>query len=145
MELAKYLCGQAHRCRCHADGEVADFGVAAHVFGNGEGALKELVQGGAQGAHFRGQTNCILHLSQNLRLTQHHRVQAAGDPKRVPSGFMVLQHVTVGLKRLIGHTSGLGEPLKRSLEGGFVGGTINFSAVTSGQNRRFSAARNDVL
>jgi hypothetical protein len=55
----------------------------AHLLGHGEGLLEELVQRRAQGPRALGGPDRLLDLSQDLRLADHHGVEAASDPERV--------------------------------------------------------------
>ncbi len=68
----------------HADGVRADLGAGAHGLGYAERALEQRVQRGAQGARLFGQTHRLLHLAQDLRFAQHHRVEPGGHAKGVP-------------------------------------------------------------
>ncbi len=82
-QIFKQLAGQAHGSGGHADAVRADFGAAAHLFGHGKAALKELVQGAAQGAGVFGRAHGVFELAENLRFAQHHGVQARGHAEGV--------------------------------------------------------------
>ena len=82
-EVFKQLPAQPHRRRRHADAVRANLSVAAHIFGHGKAALKQLVQCGAHRTGVFGGAHGVFHLAQYLRLAQHHRVEPAGDAKGV--------------------------------------------------------------
>jgi hypothetical protein len=86
-QVFEQLAGQAHGGGGHADGVRADLGGAAHFLGHGKAALEQLVQRGAQGAGVLGGAHGVLHLAQDLRLAQHHRVQPAGHAEGVARGW----------------------------------------------------------
>ena len=95
LQILEELPGQAHRRRRHADRMGADLGGSAHFLGHGEGALEELVQGGAQRAGGVGLAHGLLELAQDLGLAQHHGIQPAGHPEGVPRGVAAFAHVGV--------------------------------------------------
>ena len=116
----------------------ANFGAGAHFFGHRKRALEQLVQGGAQGAHFIGGTYRVFHLAQDLGFTQHHRIQAARHPKGVASGIGVFQGICVGVQVLGRHATRLGQPVQCLLQRGRRPSAINLGAVASGENGGFA-------
>jgi hypothetical protein len=54
----------------------------AHFLGDRERALEQLVQRAAERARLVGLAHRLLHLAQDLRLAEHHRVEAGGDAER---------------------------------------------------------------
>ena len=114
-----------------------NFGAGSHFFGDRKRALEQLVQGGAQGAHFIGGTHRVFHLSQDLRLAKYHGVQTAGDAKRMTCGLVVHHGVNVVVQAVGAHATRLGQPLQRLGHGDFLRCAINFGAVTGGQNGHF--------
>ena len=57
--------------------------VRAHFLRHRERALEQLVQQRAERAGRLGRAHRLLHLAEDLRLAQHHRVEAGGDAERV--------------------------------------------------------------
>ena len=66
--------GQMNGCRRHGDGIGTDGRGGAHFLGHREGALEQLVHGRPEGARRFGLTHRILHLPEDLRLADDHRV-----------------------------------------------------------------------
>ena len=126
--------GGGHRYRLGADR-----GAAADFFGDGERALKQLVQIGAHRAGVFGALGRVLHLTEDLRFAQHHRVEAGGNPKCMAHGLILIERVEVR-----GQHGRINAVILREPSGsvaqrpGVVAGAINFGAVASGQNRRFA-------
>src|SRR3546814_6354742 len=60
----------------------ADGGLRTDFFGHRESALKKLMQQSAQRAGLLGRAHGVFHLTENLRLAQHHGIQPAGHAKR---------------------------------------------------------------
>ena len=87
-------CEPHRRCR-HADRVRANLGRGAHILGDRERSLEQLMQGGAQGAGGICFAHRLLHLAQDLGLAQHHRVEPGGDPEGMACGVLVLEHIGV--------------------------------------------------
>ena len=94
-QILEQLRGQAHRRRGHADRVRADLGGGAHLLGHREAALEHLVQRDAQRTGILGGAHCVFYLAQDLRFTQHHRIQTTGDAERVARGVRVFERVGV--------------------------------------------------
>jgi len=105
FEVFKQLTGQAHRGGCHADGVRANLGRAAHLFGDSERALKQLIERGAQGPGFGRGAHRVFHLAQDLWLAQHHRVEATGHAKGVAGGIGFQQGVSVAFEVVCRHAA----------------------------------------
>jgi hypothetical protein len=82
-QVLEQLRRQPHRGRGHADAVRADLGGRAHFLGHRKGALEQLVQRGAQRAGFVGHAHGLLHLAQDLRLAEHHRIEPGRHPEGV--------------------------------------------------------------
>ena len=136
-QVFEQLPGQSHRRGGHADGVRADLGGGAHFLGHRKRALEHLVQGGTQRAGRVGFTHGLLHLPQNLRLAQHHRVQAAGDAEGMPCRCAALQHVGVVAQRAATHAAHAGQPLHGRQHQIGVGTHVQFGAVASGDDGGF--------
>ncbi len=90
-QILKQLAGQAHGSGGHADAVRTDFGAAAHLFGHRKAALEQLVQGAAQRPGIFGRAHGVFELAQNLRLAQHHGVEARGHAKGMAGHATVFQ------------------------------------------------------
>ena len=89
--------GGGHRYRGSADG-----GLAAHLLGYRKRTLEQLVQVRAQCTRLLRLACCVLHLTQNLRLTQHHGIKAACHAKRMPHRLCLRQRVEMRAQVLTG-------------------------------------------
>ena len=90
VQTAEDLFRQLDGDRCDGDRGGGDGGFIADFFGDGKGAGQELIElriDRAEGA--RGGVG-FLDLSQNLRLADHHGIQAGGDAEDVLDGLKAL-------------------------------------------------------
>ncbi len=79
--------------------------------------------GGLGGAHR------VLHLAQDLRLAQHHRVEAAGDAEGVARHVLLRQRVGVRAQHGRRDAAAVRQPAQRVVERGMVGGAVDLGAV----------------
>ncbi len=79
----------------------------------------------------------FFHLPEDLRLAQHHRVEAAGDAERVPHGIHVRQHVRVAVQFVEVQLSFGGDELAQRLlrDIGLFDGAIKLGPVARGDDR----------
>jgi hypothetical protein len=89
---------ELHRRRRHRHARRADAGGAAHLLGDGEGALEEPVQHRAERAGGLGGARGLLHLAEDLRLAEHHGIQARGDTEGMAHRLLARQRVQVALQ-----------------------------------------------
>ena len=106
----------------------------AHVLGNGKRALEQAVEHQPQRARRLGGLYRLLHLAQDLRLAQHHRIEPARDAKRMRNGFLLRQRVDVLRQRRLGHAMEGFEPLHDRL--GFGAIEVDLGPVAGRQDRR---------
>jgi hypothetical protein len=85
-EAVEDLLGQLHRRERHRDGVAGDLGLGTHALGDVEGLAEERMQLGAHRPTSLGQRECVLDLTEDLRLAEHHRIQAGRDPKGMVDG-----------------------------------------------------------
>ncbi len=131
--------GELDRRRGHRNRRAADVGVASHVLRHRERALEKAVEDQAQSARRFGAAHRLLHLAENLRLAEHHRIEPAGDAKGVRDRAILRQRVDIRMERLGGHPV---EALQPALDRrGFGGAEIDLGPVAGRQNRRFLDAR----
>jgi hypothetical protein len=76
----------------------------------------------------------LLHLPEDLRFAEHHRIEPAGDAKGVAHGIPVRMRVEVGFDRMRGDTTVVRQPIDRRLRR--VGLAIQFCTVARRQDRR---------
>ena len=89
VQVAEDLAGQLDGDVADRDRHLADAGLVADAPRHAERAVEQLVEFAAQGAGGLGQRVGVLHLAQNLRLADDHRIEARGYPKDVPHGVAV--------------------------------------------------------
>ena len=136
-QVLEQLRCQTHRRSSHADAVRANLGAAAHFLGNGEAALEQLVERGAEAAGRLGGPHGILHLPQYLGLAQHHAVESTGHAEGVAGRRVVLQRVGVVAQGMHGHTASLGEPVERVIHVHTVARAVHLGAVAGRENGRF--------
>ena len=130
-EVFKNLTCQANRSGRHADGMGTNFSGRPDFFGHCKTALKQLVQGAAQGTSLFSGSDGIFELTQNLCFPQDHGVEAAGHSEGMPGHVAFFEHVGVGTEFVGRDTPGLSQPIQSFINHKLICGTINFSAVAS--------------
>ena len=141
VQVAEDLLGQAHRGKRHRHRVLADRGIGAHGLGGAEGGLKQAPEQRANGAGLARHGIGGLHLPENLRLAQHHRVQPRGHPHHVAHRGIVLEHVGTGAQLVEAEPVVLGQPDQHPVDGQHVLFEVQLAAVTGRQNRRLAAGR----
>ena len=86
----------------------------------------------AHRARLLGVAHRILYLPQDLRLTDHHRVQPAGNPKHVTNGITLWIGVKVGRDVVERDMMKARQPISRMLR--LLGSKIEFGTVAGGQD-----------
>ncbi len=126
--------GDRHAGNAHA--ALVDRRLAGHAFGGLQGRLKGRVQQRASGPFLGGRLVGLLHLGEDLRLADHHAVQAGGDRKQVLRRLVArpqtevlddrrrLQFVEPGEK---------GGQLRSARALGVLAGGVEFHAVAGGK------------
>ena len=84
LQRAENLFGQFHRDRGDRDRRRSNGGLAAHALGDGEGAAEELVELSANRTDGAGGGIGFLHLAENLRFADDHRIEARSYAEQVP-------------------------------------------------------------
>ena len=128
--------GQMHAGGSHRDNVGADGRRAAHLLGNREGALKQLMQLRTQRACLLCRAHRILDLPKNLRLTDHHRVQAAGHPESMADCSGLIVGIEIGQQLLARHLMVGTEPVDHRFRR--ISRTVDFSTVAGRQNGDFA-------
>ena len=89
LKRTEYLLRQIDGNRGHRNRGTADLSLAAHPFRNAKGILQQLVEAGLCRSDRLRDRIGFLHLAQNLRLADHHRVQARRHAKKMPHGVLL--------------------------------------------------------
>ena len=127
--------GELDRRGGHRDDVGADSGAAAHLLRHRKGALEQLVEQRSERAGGFGDASRLFHLAQDLRLADHHGIEARGDAERVPHGFGLRKRIEIGfqLPRLDAVIAR--EPLERRLR--LAQRAVKLGAIAGGENRSF--------
>ena len=97
LQRSENLLGQFDRDRGHRHRRRTHRGFRAHPLGHGERAGQQQIELRVHRAHGAGRGIGFFHLSQNLRLTHHHRIQARGHAKQVTDRIALAVFVEVRL------------------------------------------------
>src|SRR5579871_434447 len=94
-QIAKNLLGQIDGDRSYGNSGGCDGRLIAYALGHGEGARQQRIQLRIYGSDGSRRSVRFLYLPQNLRLADHHRVQARSYAEDVPHGVVVTEFVEV--------------------------------------------------
>ncbi len=94
-QLAEDLLGELHRDERDRDRVVADARLRSRPLGGGHRSVPERVQDRPERGRGRGILVGRLHLAQDLRLTEDHRVEAGRDPEDVADRVLPLEPIEV--------------------------------------------------
>ena len=131
----KYTLRQANCSGSHRHDIAADGGRGSHILGHRKGMLEQLVQSHTERTRLPGNTHSILHLAKNLRFTEYHRIQPAGNAKSVAHRFTIGMVIEIRLQFVVRQMAVLRKPL--SGRQWRICLTVDLSAITGRQNRRF--------
>ena len=76
----------------------ANSGLRAHALGHGKRSGKQQIQLGVDRSHGAGGSIGFLYLPQNLRLADHHRIEAGRHAKHMADRFVFAKFVEVRFK-----------------------------------------------
>ncbi|MNL07970.1 hypothetical protein D3C87_1286700 [compost metagenome] len=94
LQITENLLGQADGGKRHRYRVFTDGGVGAYLFGGIEGCLKQPPQQRPDGAGLAGHGVGRFHLTENLRLAQHQRVEPGGDAHHVTNCRIIFMHIS---------------------------------------------------
>ena len=117
-----------HRYRCGAD-----VGLTTNVLRDGERALEQAIQDEAKAAGGFRAPHRLFHLAQDLRLAQHHRIEAARNPESVFDGALARQRVEVRRQRIPRDAVEVLQPAHHGLRVGPV--DVDLGAIAGRQDR----------
>ena len=100
LQVAEDLTGQADGGKCDGNRVLADGGIRPHRLGRAEGRLEQPAKQRADASGLPRHRVRRFHLAENLRLTQHQRVEARGDTHHVAYGLIVDMHISARLEFL---------------------------------------------
>ncbi len=118
----------------------ADARGRAHFLRDRERALEQAMQQAAEGARRFGGARRFLHLAEDLRLADHHRIESRGDAEGVAHRLLVGQGIEVLLKVRGAQPVIVRQPL-RQLGGRFVflsSRDVELGAVAGREDRGFA-------
>ena len=141
--VAENLASQFHRGVAHRDRALSDVGFRTHALGDAERPVDHLAQESSHGAVLPGQRVGGFHLSQNLRLAHHHRIQAGRDAEQVANGFRTVEAVEIRSHPGALDMPGIGQKAfdGRFDVGLFVGGHRDLDAIAGGEDHAFQQPR----
>ncbi len=90
----------------------------------------------AERAVFFSSAHRILHLAENLRLADDHRIESAGHPKSVADGLRLVVRVDVGRQFFAADLVVMGQPVDDDI--GRFGRAVDLGAVAGGQDRHLA-------
>ena len=141
VERGEHALRQPHRGECHRDRVRADAGIGTGALGHREGLLEQAIQRGLQRALAACHLPGFLHLAEDLRLAQHHRIQTGGDAEQVPHRIALLVAVEVGIELVRAQLAVARQPVLGQALGSGFHAAIDFGAVAGGQQRSLGHAR----
>jgi len=138
-EPGKTVLRQAYRDGRHRHRIRADTGIGARALGGGEGLLEQAIQLPAECPGLARGGPRLFHLPEDLRLAQHQRIQAGGDPEQVAHGVAVVMPVQVVVQIVASVRMG-GQPV-RQCTAVVVGMRVQLGAVAGGEQHRLADLR----
>ena len=101
-----------------------------------------MIQHHAEAVAFARNLLGLLHLADDLRFAQDHRVEARGHAERMVRGFLLFEGVDVGLELGALHALLVGNEGKNALLRGarILAGDVKFRAVAGGKHSGFMNA-----
>ena len=141
-ERSENLARQLHGGVTHRYGHLADAGLGAHALGHAEGAGEQAFQPAADRAGILGGGVGGFELSQDLRLADHHGIQAGGHAEEVMDGVAALMAVEMrpdGMRAdgLVIGEEGIDDGAR---VGAVLGGDGDLDAVAGGEDQGFGDA-----
>ena len=88
--------GQLHRSGADRDGTGAEVGFAAHPLAGAHGLVEQAIENRPDRAVLLTEPEHLLHLGEDLALTQHQRIQAGRHPHQVGHRLLVVEGEQVG-------------------------------------------------
>ena len=134
-KIREKLLRETHGRICHRHRAGADFGVGPDLLGDGKRVLEQPAELFADRAALLCLAIGVLELAQDLRLTEHHRVEPAGDPKDVPDRVVLLHRENRLRKRRV-EVSFVVQPVVEPALAAVVAHYVKLGTVTGGQQHR---------
>ena len=97
-EAAEMFGGNCDRGRRYRHGMAADLGLGAYALRYSEGTGEKLIELSTHRADSSCRGIGFFHLSQNLRFSDHHGIQACSHPEDVPHGILLAEFVEMGVE-----------------------------------------------
>jgi len=97
-QAAEDLAGEVDGDGCDGDGGAADLGLGADALGDREGALEERFERGGDGSDLTRDGVGLLDLAEDLRLSDDHGIERAGDAEEMADGLAMAELVEVRLE-----------------------------------------------
>ena len=140
VQVPEDALGEGHRGVGHRDRTRADVGIGAHALRHRERPLEELVEHDAERARAPGEPVCLLELTQDLGLAEHHGVEAARDPHHMAHRGVFVVHVEMAHEVAALDAEKLAEPAGRRILIG-TDAAVQIGSVARRENCGFTDPR----
>ncbi len=141
LQVAEDLSRQADRGESHRHRVLADGGVGPYGLGRAEGGLEQPPEQRADAASLARDGVGRLHLSKDLRLAQHQRIEPGGDTHHMTHGLVVDVHVGAGLELVEAEAVIVGQPGQHGIGFDLILLQVQFTAIAGRENRRLTRWR----
>src|SRR5215470_2581629 len=98
VKRSENLLGEFDSDRRHGNGGRSNSGLCPDALGNRECSRQERIEMGMHGAHGAGHRIGLLDLTENLRLSNDHRVETGSHTKQVADSILLAVLVQVGVE-----------------------------------------------
>lgn len=139
VQVAEDLLGQAHRGERHGHRVLADGGIGADGLRRTEGGLEQAAEQRTDGAGLARDGVGRLHLAEDLRLAEDHRVEAGGHAHHVAHRVFVLVHIGTGAQLVESQAMVVRQPGEHVVRGRMVDLQVEFAPVAGRQDGRLAA------
>ena len=135
FEVAEDLAGEHHGGVGHRYRVFADAGRGADRLRRSKGVLEQAVEDLAQAARVVSLLPGVLELPEDLCLTEHQRVETAGDAHQVPRGFLAFVRVDVLAQLAVRNPVAAVDPVDHPFLAVAVGQAVNLSPVAGAEDQ----------
>jgi len=141
VQVGEDLLGQADGGESHRHRVLADGGIGTHGLGGAEGGLEQAAEQRTDGAGLARHGVGGLHLAEDLRFAEDHRIQPGSHAHHVAHGVVVLVDIGAGTQLIEIETVVVGQPAQHFVGGQLVLLQVQLAAVAGGEDRRLAAGR----
>lgn len=110
MQITENLLGQADRSKRHGHRVFTNGGVGAYLLGGIERGLEQAPQQRADGSCLARYGVGGLHLAEDLRFTQHQRIETGRHTHHVTNCRILFMHISAGTQVIEAQMVKIGQP-----------------------------------